>query len=75
MTTAYVLLTEKKIHAYSTHATASRIYARALRMGVKCEWLMRELKPGNRYRKAPTYFEANARGFYQSCPCLTCNAA
>lgn len=47
----YVLLGEMKIHAYGSYLTARRIYVRARRMGVKVEWLQREIKRGERYPK------------------------
>lgn len=59
----YILLTDVKVHAYSTHATALRVYERAKRVGVKVEIATAQVRKGDRYQhvKVETAEEALAR--------------
>lgn len=51
---AYVVITTTKVHVFGTESTARRVYARALKMGVKeVEYVATTTRMGDRYKSAP----------------------
>lgn len=63
----YILLTEDRVRAYTTHARALKVYQRAQRMGVKgVEFTQCEARSGDPYKRAklePSPWSLT------SCPC------
>jgi hypothetical protein len=48
----YILLTDDRVRAYTTHGRAIKVYKRAQRMGVKVEFMSCEARAGDPYKRA-----------------------